>query len=70
MIGIDILMPKSCKECPCLRYGEYGAFEKSWCALPQKIRGVIWSDRRPNDCPLIELEEGEKINELRTYEQG
>lgn len=54
MIQIDIPMPDSCASCPCLRYGEYGAFEKSWCALNSGIR--ISERHRPKECPIKAIE--------------
>ena len=41
---------KNCATCPCLHWGEYQAFEKSWCALNSKVN--ISKSKRPIDCPL------------------
>jgi len=54
MVQIDIPMPDSCAGCPCLRYGEYGAFEKSWCALNNKI--IISKKHRPKECSIRAVE--------------
>lgn len=58
MIGINVNMPKNCQACPCLKYGEYSAFEKSSCAINHKI--VISNKKRPIECPLIELKGDDK----------
>ena len=58
MIGINADMPKNCRECPCLKYGEYGVFVKSSCAINHKI--IISSRKRPVECPLIELKENKQ----------
>lgn len=50
MIILDVPVPKNCTECPCLHHGEYGAFEKSWCAIDGKI--MISKTRRPKKCPI------------------
>ena len=54
MVKIDIPMPKQCDKCPCIHWGEWQAFEKSWCALDSKIH--IIEKRRPKDYPLIKCE--------------
>ena len=58
MIGINVNMPKNCQSCPCLKYGEYSAFEKSSCAINHKI--VISNNKRPIECPLVELKGDDK----------
>lgn len=54
MVKIDIPMPKQCDKCPCIHWGEWQSFEKSWCALNSKIH--ISEKSRPKDCPLIKCE--------------
>ena len=63
MIQIDVKMPKNCAECPCLHHGEYGAFEKSWCAINPVIN--IRRKGRPKDCPLKNFESVEILHEKR-----
>lgn len=49
-VYIDIKMPRNCTECPCLKLGEYQAFEKSSCGLDHLIK--ICKKGRPEKCPL------------------
>lgn len=69
VILTDVDIPKNCSECPCLHHGEYGAFEKSWCALDGELQ--IFENERPSGCGiksmdgLIEKLEGIGMNQLR-----
>lgn len=49
MIQIDIPMPNSCFDCPCLD-GEYGS-----CNITEK--DAPWPPSRPEDCPLKEAKD-------------
>ena len=48
---------KNCEQCPCLRLGEWQAFEKSSCALSSKVH--ISRSKRPADCPLRKVGKSE-----------
>ena len=54
----DMLLPKSCYECP-LNTGEYSPaeYEKRYCAITDRSMYLSDYKKRPSDCPLVELPE-------------
>lgn len=54
MIAIkDMKMPKGCNNC------NLHIFEEGWgdyCSANKKVLGCFELDKRPKDCPLVEVE--------------
>ena len=62
MVKIDIEMPKSCGQCPCVAIGESMGYEYLMCPiLCDKDVDFYENEQegRHPDCKLIEIEKGE-----------
>ena len=55
MVKIDIDMPETCAECPCLRHDSIDGINAYQCNVTLGIRKNI--DRKPKWCPLKEAKE-------------
>ena len=62
MIKIDMEMPESCMKCP--------LSPENWVYATCKIAGkAVWLTKRPDWCPLIEVEAGDGDNKKLKYER-
>ena len=57
MIAINIDMPVTCAECPCLRNDSQDGVQGFQCNITLGIRKNI--DRKPKWCPLIQIQRKE-----------